>query len=115
MFEIISLFYTDPLELVQYVVFLIKGLAMVGLFAGVPVMLDWVVADFSGEHIVPLILAAVTWVNLRYFRAYKGTHRMPTIMDRAKARAQREIDAVYDEAWFHNLVVDTKAVSWNWL
>lgn len=110
------------LEVAQSVLFLIKGLATVGLFAGVPVALDWIVTDFTGEHIIPLVLAAGVWVKLRYFRKterpliYRGSRRMPMSSDRVKARVQREIDASYDEAWFHNLVVDIQAtkVGWDW-
>lgn len=105
------------LEFAQFLLFLVKGLATVGLFFGVPVALDWIVTDFSGEHIIPLVLAAITWVNLRYFRTYKGTHRMPMTMDRAKARAQREIDRVWLEADWDNIKfdLDRERVTWNWL
>lgn len=121
------------LDVAHFAVFLLKGLAMVGLFAGVPVALDWIVTDLSGEHIIPLVLAALVSIKLFFIyrarsRTYRGRHKMPMTMARAadraereinrvKKRAQREIDRVWLEADWMNIKFDFNRdrVDWNWL
>lgn len=130
-----------PLEVLEIMLSLAGDLAKVGLFAGVPIIVDGIFKELSGEHIIPVILAAFAWVNINSFRPivnyfrperpyfYRGTRRMSMSVERAKTRIQREIDAVYDEAWFHNIVEDlnkggndilgapkswASKVDWNW-
>lgn len=101
------------LEIAQSMIETIAFLAKVGLGVGALILFDGIIKEASGEHIIPILLAAFTWVNLRYFRTerpmfYRGSRRMPMSVDRAKLRMQAEIDSVYDEAWFHNLNMEIK-------
>jgi len=127
--------FSTPLEFLQFVLSLVASLAKVGLAGTALAVIDGIIKEFSGEHIIPIILAAITWVNINYFRPserpliYRGRRRMNHSIQRTKDRLQKEIDAVYDEAWFHNLVEDARAnvtdlssdfkyqfkPSWNWL
>lgn len=132
------MFDFTPLEIIQGVIFLLSLVAKGGLVALVPIIVDQIVSHAYGQHIIPLVLAAIAAINIRnlFYRGaytrpviYRGRRRMKMSPDRVKIRMQKEIDAVYDEAWFHNLVLDTRnkivdatdranhvtPTSWNWI
>lgn len=135
------MFDFTPLEIIQGVLFLLSLAAKGGLVALVPIIIDQIVSHAYGQHIIPLVLAGIAAINLSnlFYRGvykrsprpmmYRGRRRMKMSPDRVKSRMQKEIDAVYDEAWFHNLVLDTRnkimdatdranhvtPASWNWI
>lgn len=112
---------------------IVSDVAKVGLAiaAGVAVGAVTIMAvkEISSSTTFSILGVALFLSAFTHDITYKGRHGMPMTMSRAKARAQREIDVVYDEAWFHNIVEDTRKkvidatdlanhvvpANWNWL